>query len=141
LDSSAIESIRFAIDHLNCDSIVVLCHECCGAVTAMWDKKSALCSSRKDHYYDENDCKHTLSNNNIGSTTSTAPLSSYPKIEKYVGKSLCMDKNLSREQNIENSIKKNAIRTAKLIVKNTGIDSHRVHPSYYNIKSGQVDLL
>jgi carbonic anhydrase len=162
LDTASIESIQFALDHLKCDSIVVLGHQNCGAVTSIWSNFASQNSNDDKHstHYDDNflhhgkrfsfqarenqekqDQHHQKNQDLDAQWGARGAKPSYPRIEKYIGKSLCNDSKLSDDENIANSIKKNAIRTAKLIVKNTGIDSSRVHPSYYNIKTGHVDLL
>lgn len=128
LDAGAKESIRFALDHLHCDSIIVLGHQNCGAVTTIYDK-SLLCHKGAG-------CDSCTLKDNL-----CQPRLPYPRIEKYIGKSLYHDVDNTREENIKVSIKRNALRTAKLIIKDTGINPQHVYPAYYNIKSGHVDLL
>lgn len=123
LDAGALESIRFALDYLHCDSIIVLGHQHCGAVTTIYDK-AMFC---RDKFDEEGPLCH--------------PPLPYPRIEKYIGKSLYHDLENTREENIELSIKLNSLRTAKLIVKNTGIDPERVYAGYYHINTGRMDLL
>jgi carbonic anhydrase len=113
LDLASMESIKFALEYLQCNLVIVLGHEKCGAVSAVYDSIVYDRADQHDH-------------------------KQFQAIERYIEMSIQNDPNLSREDNIDQSIKANAIRTAHYIIDNTDIDPFCIHAAYYHIKSGQV---
>lgn len=114
LDSCAIESIEYALSKLHVSQIIVLGHEDCGAVAAVYEAVA-----------EKKACKDT----------------GIPCICRHIRPAIVSCPSQTRKQNIVASIKRNVILTARRIVDSTTADPDIVHGAYYHLKSGKVRWL
>ncbi len=203
LDQSSMETIHFALAELGCRSVVVMGHQNCGAVGAIYDKtigsvpppssrtrlptsssrfqlptsssrsrvESSLHPSRTGDFESSRVDSHCSASSYRGVESDASAEGNdakgdddqegegdddpgtdrerkftltpccYPTITYFIQQSLSLDPTKTREENIDQSIRANAIRTAKLIVDTLNIPSSSVFPAHYNIVTGRVTFL
>jgi carbonic anhydrase len=114
LDACAIESIEYALSVLNVTRVVVLGHEDCGAVIAVYDIVA-----------DEKECDET----------------GIPCICNHIRPAIVNNPRRTREENIIRSIKRNVLKTVRKIVAETTAKPEIVYGAYYHLASGKVRWL
>lgn len=113
LDSGAMESIKYALQHLHANNVIVLGHQNCGAVRAVYDAVT---------------------------TNTYSTCIEYPFLCKYITPSITQV-GPDPQVNVNASEEKNIINTVNIIRDTFHLEPITTKGAYYNMETGKVSLI